>query len=67
MLYVKVGHSTPRPVFVEDDGDKELCLLIVSCSAVARPCVVLSQQSRQEHVRELLFLSLHCILGSALC
>lgn len=46
---------------------KESCLLIVSFSAVARPCVALSDQNWQERVRELLFLWLHCVLGSAVC
>lgn len=55
MLCVEVVHSTPWAVFMEDDGDKESCLLIMSFSAVARPCVALSDQSRQEHGRELLF------------
>lgn len=43
-------------VYGNDGGDKESCLLIMSFSAVARPCVALSDQSRQEHGRELLFL-----------
>lgn len=56
MCCVEAGHSTPRAVLIEDDGYKESCLLIMSFSAVARPCVPLSDQSRQEHGRELLFL-----------
>lgn len=69
MLCVEVVHSTPWAVFMEDNGEKESCLLIMSFSAVARPCVALSDQSRQEHGRELLFFIvapytwLCCVLG----
>lgn len=48
MPSVEAVHSTPWPVSMEGDGDKQSCLLSVSLSAVARPWVALSDQSRQD-------------------
>lgn len=56
MLYVEVVHSTPRAGLWKMMVEIKNHVFSSCLSAVARPCVALSDQSRQEHGRELLFL-----------